>query len=137
MCSVSEQRVLKSPPCLHPKVLPIVQGEYTSSAMPAQIKVVPIGRVHSGNEMTTTYDPDNVITLGLFGRGTDTYRVGSKLGIGDIGGATTGGMNVFLGEFGILSQLDWRLPLGGTYRQINRRRSELECDLSSYQYAPP
>jgi hypothetical protein len=65
----------------------------------AQLKVTSIGRVHVGNEMTT-YDPTNLITLGLFGRGTDTYRAGSKLAFGDFGQVSTSSVNVFVGEEG-------------------------------------
>ncbi len=65
----------------------------------AQLKVTSIGRVHIGNELTT-YDPTNLVTLGLFGRGTDPYRAGSKLALGDFGQVSTASVNVFLGEEG-------------------------------------
>jgi Chaperone of endosialidase len=71
----------------------------------AQIRINTIGRAAVGNEMAanaiTTYDYENIITMGLFGRGADEYRAGSKLGFGDIGGAANGGINVFIGEYGI------------------------------------
>jgi Chaperone of endosialidase len=69
------------------------------SSMFAQLKVTTIGRVHAGNEIAVPYDPSNLLTQGLFGRGSDTYRAGSKLGFGDFGQAPSS-VNVFIGEEG-------------------------------------
>lgn len=70
-----------------------------SNAVNAQLKVVPIGRVNIGNEPTMTFDPDNLMTLSLFGRGSDMYRAGSKISFGDIGSLANSGLNIFVGEF--------------------------------------
>jgi Chaperone of endosialidase len=75
---------------------------FVSSSLMAQLKVVPVGRVHIGNEFNpiSSFDVNNVMTMSLFGRGTDTYRVGSKLSFGDIGSSGQSSINVFVGENG-------------------------------------
>jgi hypothetical protein len=65
----------------------------------AQIEVVTNGRVRTGNPRTTD-DPNNETTVNIYGLGTDTYRVGSKMSFGDYGRSSLGGANVFIGELG-------------------------------------
>ena len=64
----------------------------------AQIKVKNNGKVLVGTEWPND-DPNNVLTMSLYGNGGD-YRPGSKLGFGDFGLNASGGWSVFVGEFG-------------------------------------
>jgi Chaperone of endosialidase len=79
---------------------PVFLFIFCLTSLHAQLKVVPIGRVHVGNEITSNFDLGNLMTMSLFGRGTDTYRVGSKLSFGDVGTVANGGMTAFIGEYG-------------------------------------
>ncbi len=72
-----------------------------STNLIGQLKVVPSNRIHIGNEMTAlSIDPTNLVTLAAFGRGTDTYRAGSKISFGDFGSPANGGVQAFIGENG-------------------------------------
>jgi hypothetical protein len=73
---------------------------YTSFA---QIKVETDGRLKLGNEISSPSwsDPTKFCTMNAFGKGTDTYRAGSKLSFGDFGTPVPNlGANVFVGELG-------------------------------------
>lgn len=65
----------------------------------AQIEVVTTGRVRMGNPRTAD-DPNNETTVNIYGLGTDSYRVGSKISFGDYGRASLQGANIFIGELG-------------------------------------
>lgn len=65
----------------------------------AQIKVNSNGKVIAGLDRTAD-DPNNVLTMSLFGKNENNYRPGSKLAFGDFGSYTTGSWHVFVGEFG-------------------------------------
>lgn len=65
----------------------------------AQIKVNSNGKVIAGLDRTAD-DPNNVLTMSLFGKNENNYRPGSKLAFGDFGRYTTGSWHVFVGEFG-------------------------------------
>mgnify|MGYP005843914225 CR=1 FL=1 len=64
----------------------------------AQVEVVTNGKVKLGNPRPND-DYNNETTVNSFGLGTDTYRVGGRISIGDYGASANFGANVFLGEY--------------------------------------
>jgi hypothetical protein len=63
----------------------------------SQVKIVPAGKTTIGNERPGN-DYNNEVTQEFMGLGTDPYRTGCKIAIGDYGSGLNGGANVFIAE---------------------------------------
>jgi Chaperone of endosialidase len=70
---------------------------FFSLAAFSQVKIVTNGKTTVGNARSGN-DYNNEVTQEFMGLGTDPYRVGGKIAIGDYGSGLNGGANVFIGE---------------------------------------
>jgi Chaperone of endosialidase len=70
---------------------------FTSMTVFSQVKIIPSGKTIVGNERPGN-DYNNECSQEFLGLGTDPYRAGGKIAIGDYGSAQNGGANVFIGE---------------------------------------
>lgn len=73
-----------------------------TSQVNAQLEVATNGKVKLGNPRPGD-DANNETTANVFGLGTDTYRIGSRISFGDYGASTTSGSNIFIGEYSATS----------------------------------
>ena len=64
----------------------------------SQFKVNTQGKTLIGPPITTNYDNNNILSAGVFGKGTAAS--GAKLAFGDFSTLAAGGGNVFIGEYG-------------------------------------
>lgn len=70
---------------------------FSSLAAFSQVKIIPSGKTIIGNERSGN-DYNNEVTQEFLGLGTDPYRIGGKISIGDYGSGLNGGANVFIAE---------------------------------------
>jgi Chaperone of endosialidase len=70
---------------------------FTSMTVFGQVKIIPSGKTIVGNERAGN-DYNNEVTQEFMGLGTDPYRIGGKITIGDYGSGLNGGANVFIAE---------------------------------------
>jgi hypothetical protein len=70
---------------------------FASVAAFSQVKIIPSGKTIVGNERPGN-DYNNEVTQEFMGLGTDPYRVGGRIAIGDYGSGLNGSANVFIAE---------------------------------------
>lgn len=70
---------------------------FTSMTVLGQVKIIPSGKTIVGNERSGN-DYNNEVTQEFMGLGTDPYRIGARLALGDYGSGLNGSANVFIAE---------------------------------------